>query len=85
MAVGAVAGGPPTHVKGPPPTRNSIQRPQLGDPLGCGVSLTTLTFATVLAMVKPGAASGAGRSQEPNGDESRRGSQSVSAHPINRT
>jgi hypothetical protein len=45
----------------------------------------TLTFATDLAVVKPGAASGAAARQEPNGDESRRGSQSVSAHPINRT
>jgi dihydrofolate reductase len=47
------------------------------------VSLTTLTFATVLAGVKPGAASGAAARQEPNGDESGRGSQSVSPHLIN--
>jgi hypothetical protein len=44
------------------------------------VSLTRLTFAAVLAMVKPWAGL-----LESNGDESRRGSQSVSPHPINRT
>ena len=42
------------------------------------VLLTTLIFATVLAVVKFWAASGAAGLQESNGDEFRRGSQSVS-------
>jgi hypothetical protein len=47
--------------------------------------LTTLVFATVLAVSSPGAASGAAGLQESNGDEFRRGFRSVSSHPINRT
>ncbi|HTE66708.1 MAG TPA: hypothetical protein VK736_10695 [Candidatus Binatia bacterium] len=35
------------------------------------VSLTTLTFATVLAMIKPGPHPMAAARQEPNGDEFR--------------
>ena len=42
------------------------------------VLLTTLAFATVLAVAKSWAASGAAGLQESNGDEFRRGSQSVS-------
>jgi hypothetical protein len=49
------------------------------------VLLTTLLFATVLAVAKSWAASGAAGFQESNGDEFRRGSQSVSLRPINRT
>jgi hypothetical protein len=49
------------------------------------VSLTTLIFATVLAVVKSWGRIGAAGLQESNGDEFRRGFQSVSSHPINRT
>jgi hypothetical protein len=49
------------------------------------VLLSTLIFATVLAVVSPGAASGAAGLQESSGDEFRGGSQSVSAPPINRS
>jgi hypothetical protein len=47
------------------------------------VLLIALIFATVLAVAK--SASGAAGLQESNGDEFRRGSQSASSHPINRT
>jgi hypothetical protein len=49
------------------------------------VLLTTLTFTTVMARAKSWGRIRGGRTPGSNGDKLRRGSQSVSSHPINRT
>ncbi len=78
LAVPLIAGSASFTLFGP---INSIFLGPLGEVRLAAVSLTALTFATVLAMVKPWAASEAAALQESNGDEFPRGSQSVSPTP----